>query len=27
VPVVEPPKGWRRPKKPNLMTNVKSRKR
>ena len=27
VPVVEPPKGWKRPKKPNLMTNVKPRKR
>jgi hypothetical protein len=27
VPVVEPPKGWRRPKKPDLMTNVKGRKR
>ena len=27
VPVVEPPKGWRRPRKPDLMTNVKSRKR
>jgi len=27
VPVVEPPKGWTRPKKPNLMTNVKGRKR
>lgn len=27
VPVVEPPKGWKRPSKPNLMTNVKSRKR
>jgi hypothetical protein len=27
VPVVEPPKGWTRPRKPNLMTNVKSRKR
>jgi len=27
VPVVEPPKGWKRPKKPDLMTNVKSRKR
>lgn len=26
VPVVEPPKGWARPKKPNLMTNVKGRK-
>ena len=27
VPVVEPPKGWTRPKKPNLLTNVKGRKR
>jgi hypothetical protein len=27
VPVVDPPKGWTRPKKPNLMTNVKGRKR
>ena len=27
VPVVEPPKGWTRPKKPDLMTNVKGRKR
>lgn len=27
VPVVEPPKGWRRPRKPDLMANVKSRKR
>lgn len=27
VPVVAPPKGWTRPKKPNLMTNVKGRKR
>ena len=27
VPVVEPPKGWKRPKKPDLMTNVKARKR
>jgi len=27
VPVVEPPKGWTRPKKPDLMTNVKARKR
>jgi hypothetical protein len=27
VPVVEPPKGWTRPKKPNLMTNTKGRKR
>ncbi|MDB5539583.1 MAG: hypothetical protein JWQ89_1310 [Devosia sp.] len=27
VPVVEPPKGWKRPKKPDLMTNVKPRKR
>ncbi len=27
VPVVEPPKGWTRPRKPDLMTNVKSRKR
>ena len=27
VPVVEPPKGWQRPKKPDLKTNVKSRKR
>ncbi|MGN6486347.1 MAG: UvrB/UvrC motif-containing protein [Devosia sp.] len=27
VPVVEPPKGWQRPKKPDLRTNVKSRKR
>lgn len=26
VPVVEPPKGWTRPKKPDLMTNVKGRK-
>jgi hypothetical protein len=27
VPVVEPPKNWKRPKKPDLMTNVKGRKR
>ena len=27
VPVVKPPKGWKRPKKPDLMTNVKPRKR
>lgn len=27
VPVIEPPKGWKRPKKPDLMTNVKPRKR
>ncbi len=27
VPVVEPPKGWKRPKKPDLMTNVKGKKR
>jgi len=27
VPVVAPPKGWTRPKKPDLMTNVKGRKR
>ena len=27
VPVVEPPKGWKRPNKPNLMTTVKGRKR
>jgi hypothetical protein len=27
VPVVEPPRGWARPKKPDLMTNVKGRKR
>lgn len=27
VPVVAPPKGWTKPKKPNLMTNVKGRKR
>ena len=27
VPVVAPPKGWTRPKKPDLMTNVKTRKR
>jgi len=27
VPVVKPPKGWVKPKKPNLMTNVKGRKR
>ena len=27
VPVVEPPKGWKRPRKPDLMTNVKGRKR
>ncbi len=27
VPVVEPPKGWQRPKKPDLKTNVKNRKR
>ena len=27
VPVVEPPKGWTRPKKPDLMTNVKGRNR
>ena len=27
VPVVEPPKGWKRPMKPDLMTNVKPRKR
>lgn len=27
VPVVEPPKGWRRPKKPDLMTNVSPRRR
>jgi hypothetical protein len=27
IPVVEPPKGWKRPKKPDLMTNVKPRKR
>lgn len=27
VPVVEPPKGWTRPKKPDLMTHVKGRKR
>lgn len=27
LPVVEPPKGWTRPKKPNLLTNVKGRKR
>ena len=27
VPVVEPPKGWTRPKKPDLKTNVSLRKR
>ena len=27
VPVVKPPKGWKPPKKPDLMTNVKPRKR
>jgi hypothetical protein len=27
VPVVEPPRGWKRPPKPDLMTNVKGRKR
>lgn len=27
VPVVEPPRGWTRPKKPDLMTNVKGRRR
>jgi hypothetical protein len=27
VPVVEPPKGWKRPRKPDLMTNVQGRKR
>ena len=27
VPVVEPPKGWKRPKRPDLMTNVKGKKR
>jgi len=27
VPVVAPPKGWTRPKKPDLKTNVKPRKR
>ena len=27
VPVVEPPKGWRRPKKPDLMTNTSPRRR
>jgi len=27
VPVVEPPRGWKRPKKPDLMTNMKGRKR
>ena len=27
VPVVKPPKGWVRPKKPDLMTNTKPRKR
>lgn len=27
VPVVEPPRGWKRPRKPNLMANVKPRKR
>lgn len=27
VPVVAPPKGWTKPKKPNLMTNVRGRKR
>ncbi len=27
VPVVQPPKGWTRPKKPDLKANVKSRKR
>ena len=27
VPVVAPPKDWKRPKKPDLMTNVKGRKR
>lgn len=27
VPVVEPPRNWKRPKKPDLMTNTKPRKR
>ena len=27
VPVVKPPKGWKPPRKPDLITNVKSRKR
>ena len=27
VPVVVPPKGWKRPKKPDLMTNVKGKRR
>lgn len=27
VPVVEPPKGWTRPKKPDLKTNVSKRRR
>jgi hypothetical protein len=27
VPVVAPPKGWKRPNKPDLMTNVKGKKR
>ena len=27
VPVVKPPKGWKPPKKPDLMANVKGRKR
>jgi hypothetical protein len=27
VPVVKPPKGWKPPRKPDLMTNVKPRKR
>jgi hypothetical protein len=27
VPVVAPPKGWKRPPRPDLMTNVKPRKR
>lgn len=27
VPVVDPPKGWKKPKKPDLMTNVSPRRR
>ena len=27
IPVAEPPKGWKPPRKPDLMTNVKGRKR
>lgn len=27
IPVAEPPRGWKPPKKPDLMTNVKGRKR